>query len=71
MPMKQTAIEAEYNSGAITEEEARHRKMEVQKESNFYGAMDGASKFVSGNVKIGIFITVMNIVAGLIRNNFV
>lgn len=66
MPMKQTAIEAEYNSGAITEEEARHRKMEVQKESNFYGAMDGASKFVSGNVKIGIFITVMNIVAGLI-----
>ncbi len=66
MPMKQTAIEAEYNSGAITEEEARHRKMEVQKEADFYGAMDGASKFVSGNVKIGIFITVINIVAGLI-----
>ncbi len=66
MPMKQTAIEAEYNSGAITEEEARHRKMEVQKEADFYGAMDGASKFVSGNVKIGIFITVINIVAGLV-----
>lgn len=66
MPMKQTAIEAEYNSGSITEEEARARKMEVQKEADFYGAMDGASKFVSGNVKIGIFITIVNIVAGLI-----
>lgn len=65
MPTKNMAIEAEYNSGAITEEEARARKTEVQKEADFYGAMDGASKFVSGNVKIGIFITVINIVAGL------
>ncbi len=65
MPTKNMAIEAEYNSGAITEEEARTRKKEVQKEADFYGAMDGASKFVSGNVKIGIFITVVNIVAGL------
>ncbi|ULQ59805.1 flagellar biosynthesis protein FlhA [Brucepastera parasyntrophica] len=66
MPTKNMAIEAEYNSGAITEEEARVRKREVQKESDFYGAMDGASKFVSGNVKIGIFITVVDLVVGLI-----
>ncbi len=66
MPTKNMAIEAEYNSGAITEDEARSRKKDVQREADFYGAMDGASKFVSGNVKIGIFITVMNIIAGLI-----
>lgn len=66
MPMKQAAIEAEYNQGAITEEEARQRKMEVQGEANFYGSMDGATKFVSGNVKIGIFITVINLFAGII-----
>ena len=66
MPTKNMAIEAEYNSGAITEDEARARKAEVQKEADFYGAMDGASKFVSGNVKIGIFITVINLVAGLV-----
>lgn len=63
---KNLSIDAEYNSGAITEEEARRRKADVQKESDFYGSMDGASKFVSGNVKIGIFITIINIVAGLI-----
>lgn len=66
MPMKQAGIEAEYNSGAITEEEARKRKMEVQQESDFYGSMDGATKFVSGNVKIGIFITVINLIVGLV-----
>lgn len=66
MPMKQAGIEAEYNSGSITEEEARKRKMEVQQESDFYGSMDGAAKFVSGNVKVGIFITVINLVVGLI-----
>ncbi len=65
MPTKNMAIEAEYNAGSITDEEARARKTEVQKEADFYGAMDGASKFVSGNVKIGIFITVINLVAGL------
>ena len=66
MPTKNMAIEAEYNAGALTEEEARTRKQEVQKEADFYGAMDGASKFVSGNVKISIFITVVNLVVGLI-----
>ncbi len=60
------SIEAEYNSGIISEEEARKKKEELQRATDFYGAMDGASKFVSGNVKIGIFITVINIVAGLI-----
>lgn len=66
MGPKQMAVEAEYNSGAISEEEARRRKQEIQREADFYGAMDGASKFISGNVKIGIFITVINLVGGLI-----
>jgi flagellar biosynthesis protein FlhA len=66
LPGKQMAIEAEYNSGAITEEEASARKKELQQESDFYGAMDGASKFISGNVKVGIFITVVNILGGVI-----
>ena len=66
LPGKQMAIEAEYNSGAITEEVAAKRKNELEREVDFYGAMDGASKFVSGNVKIGILITVVNIVGGII-----
>ncbi len=66
MPMKQAAVEAEYNSGAISEEEARKRKMEVQREADFYGSMDGATKFISGNVKVGIFITIINLVVGII-----
>lgn len=60
------SIESEYNSGIITEAEAKRKKEELQRSTDFYGAMDGASKFVSGNVKIGIFITILNIVAGLI-----
>jgi flagellar biosynthesis protein FlhA len=66
MPTKQMGIQTEYSNGAITEEEARKRKAEVQQEADFYGAMDGSSKFVSGNVKLGIFITVINLVVGLI-----
>ncbi len=66
LPGKQMAIEAEYNSGAITEEVATRKKNDLQKETDFYGAMDGASKFVSGNVKIGILITAVNMVAGFI-----
>jgi flagellar biosynthesis protein FlhA len=65
-PAKQMAIEAEYNSGAISEEESKKRKEDLQKEINFYGQMDGASKFVSGNVKLGIFISLVNLVAGLV-----
>ena len=60
------SIEAEYNVGIISEAEARAKKEELQRATDFYGAMDGASKFVSGNVKIGIFITVVNMVAGII-----
>ncbi len=66
LPGKQMAIEAEYNSGILTEEEAARKKLELEKEVDFYGAMDGASKFVSGNVKVGILITVVNIVGGLV-----
>jgi len=66
LPGKQMAIEAEYNSGAITEEEATMRKNDLQREVDFYGAMDGASKFVSGNVKVGILITAINLVGGFI-----
>ena len=66
LPGKQMAIEAAYNSGALTEEEATNRKNDLQKEVDFYGAMDGASKFVSGNVKVGILITAINVIGGII-----
>lgn len=66
MPVKQMAIESEYNSGAISEDEARKRKDDVQREADFYGQMDGASKFVSGNVTVGIFISVINLIGGFI-----
>ena len=66
LPGKQMAIEAEYNSGAISEEESIKRKNDLQREVDFYGAMDGSSKFISGNVKVGILITVVNIIGGII-----
>jgi flagellar biosynthesis protein FlhA len=66
LPGKQMAIEAEYNSGLITEEEATRKKSELQREADFYGAMDGASKFVAGNVKVGILITLVNVIGGMI-----
>ncbi|HEY9595811.1 MAG TPA: flagellar biosynthesis protein FlhA, partial [Spirochaetia bacterium] len=66
LPGKQMAIEAEYNSGLITEEEATRKKNDLQREADFYGSMDGASKFISGNVKVGILITVVQIVGGFI-----
>ena len=66
LPGKQMAIEAEYNSGTLSEEEMTKKKMELEREVDFYGAMDGASKFVSGNVKVGILITVINIVGGIV-----
>jgi flagellar biosynthesis protein FlhA len=66
MPGKQMAIEAEFNAGAIGEEEMKNRKADLELESNFYGAMDGASKFISGNVKVGILITAVNIIGGII-----
>lgn len=66
LPVKQMAIESEYSSGAISEEEAKKRKDEVQREVDFFGQMDGASKFVSGNVTVGIFISVVNLIGGFI-----
>jgi flagellar biosynthesis protein FlhA len=66
LPGKQMAIEAEYNSGLITEEEATRKKNDLQREADFYGSMDGASKFISGNVKVSILITLVQIVGGLI-----
>jgi flagellar biosynthesis protein FlhA len=66
LPGKQMAIEQEYSSGAITEEEATRRKLDLEREVDFYGAMDGASKFVQGNVRVGLLITVVNIVGGIV-----
>jgi flagellar biosynthesis protein FlhA len=66
LPGKQMSIDQEYSSGLITEEEATQRKNDLQREVDFYGAMDGASKFVSGNVKVGILITVINIIGGIV-----
>jgi len=66
MQVKMMGVETEYSSGSITEEEAQKRKAQIQKESDFYGSMDGASKFISGNVKIGIFIVVIDVLGGII-----
>jgi len=66
MPGKQMSIDADLNSGLITEEEARARRQEITAEADFYGAMDGASKFVRGDAIAGIIITIVNIVGGLI-----
>lgn len=66
MPGKQMAIDAEFSSGVITEEEAQEKKKHLQKSVDFYGAMDGATKFVSGNVKAGMLITLINLIGGLI-----
>jgi len=65
MPGKQMAIDADLNSGLITEEVARVRRSKIQREADFYGAMDGASKFVKGDAIVGIIVTVVNIAAGL------
>jgi flagellar biosynthesis protein FlhA len=64
LPGKQMAIDAELNAGIIDEVTATARRVKVQKEADFYGAMDGASKFVRGDAVAGIFITLINVVAG-------
>jgi flagellar biosynthesis protein FlhA len=66
MPGKQMAIDADLNAGLIGEQEARRRRTEVGQEAEFYGAMDGASKYVRGDAVAGIMVTVINIVGGLI-----
>lgn len=64
MPGKQMAIDADLNSGLINEQQARDRRKKVQREADFYGAMDGASKFIKGDAIAGIIIVVINISAG-------
>jgi flagellar biosynthesis protein FlhA len=64
MPGKQMAIDAELNAGVIDEKEAQHRRETVQKEADFYGKMDGASKFVRGDAVAGILITLINVIGG-------
>jgi flagellar biosynthesis protein FlhA len=66
MPGKQMAIDADLNSGLIDETQARKRRQRIQQEADFYGAMDGASKFVKGDAIVGIIITIINIVGGII-----
>ena len=66
MPGKQMAIDADLNAGLIGEEEARRRRSQVGQEAEFYGAMDGASKFVRGDAVAGIIILLVNIIGGLI-----
>lgn len=66
MPGKQMAIDADLSSGLINEDEARKRRKELEGESNFYGAMDGAAKFVRGDAIAGLCITAINIVGGII-----
>ncbi len=66
MPGKQMSIDAELNGGMIDKEEARRRRSKIEREADFYGSMDGASKFVRGDAIAAIIITVINIVVGLI-----
>jgi flagellar biosynthesis protein FlhA len=66
MPGKQMAIDADLNAGQITDEQARNRRKEIADEADFYGAMDGASKFVKGDAMAGVLITVINLVGGLV-----
>jgi flagellar biosynthesis protein FlhA len=66
MPGKQMAIDADLSAGLINDEEARNRRRKIETESEFYGAMDGASKFVRGDAIAGIIITIVNIIVGII-----
>lgn len=65
MPGKQMAIDADLNTGIITEDEAKARRQEIQDEASFYGSMDGASKFVKGDASAGLVITFINLVGGI------
>ena len=65
MPGKQMAIDADLNAGTITEAQANERRAKIVKESEFYGAMDGASKFIRGDAKAGLIITAINIIGGI------
>src|SRR5258708_6680547 len=64
MPGKQMAIDADLNSGLVTDDQARKRRKDIEKEADFYGAMDGASKFVRGDAIAAIIIVIVNILGG-------
>lgn len=66
MPGKQMGVDADLNAGLITEQEARDRRHGIEREADFYGAMDGATKYVRGDAIAGIVITIVNIIGGLI-----
>src|SRR5918995_1317928 len=66
MPGKQMAIDADLNAGQITEEEARRRRDDISQEADFYGAMDGASKFVKGDAMAAVLITLINLIGGIV-----
>jgi flagellar biosynthesis protein FlhA len=66
MPGKQMAIDADLNAGQITDDEARERRAEIRKEADFYGAMDGASKFVRGDAIAGVLIVAINLLGGMV-----
>lgn len=66
MPGKQLSIDADLNSGLINEDQAKERRRKLERETDFYGTMDGASKFVKGDATAGIIITIVNIVGGLV-----
>src|SRR4051794_37800180 len=66
MPGKQMAIDADLNAGQITDEQARQRRADIAKEADFYGAMDGASKFVKGDAMAGILIVMINLLGGIV-----
>ncbi len=66
MPGKQMSIDADLNAGIINEEQARQRRLEIAREADFYGAMDGASKFVRGDAIAGIMIVLVNVIGGIL-----
>jgi len=70
MPGKQMAIDADLNSGLIDEPEAKRRRAEILQDANFYGAMDGSSKFIKGDAVAGIIITMINIIGGFLIGIF-
>jgi flagellar biosynthesis protein FlhA len=70
MPGKQMGVDADLNAGLITEAQARGRRRDIEREADFYGAMDGATKFVRGDAIAGLIITIVNIIGGLIIGIF-
>lgn len=69
MPGKQMGVDADLNAGLITEEQAKERRASIERDADFYGAMDGATKFVRGDAIAGIIITLVNIAGGLVIGN--